>query len=38
MKLLYILKYDPSLNSKSPIYDFMDFNVTQFYTLLGINK
>ena len=38
MKPLYTLKYNPSLNFKSPIYNPMDLDVTQFYTLLGINK
>jgi hypothetical protein len=38
MKLLYTLKRDPSLNSKSPIYDFIDFNVTQSYIPLETNK
>ena len=38
MKLLYILKYNLSLNSKSPIYNPMDLNITQFYILLGTNK
>jgi hypothetical protein len=38
MKLLYTLKCDPSLNSKSPIYNPMDFNITQSYMPLGTNK
>jgi hypothetical protein len=38
MKLLYTLKYDLSLNFKSPIYDPIDFNVTQSYIPLGTNK
>jgi hypothetical protein len=38
MKLLYTLKCDPSLNSKSPIYNPIDLNITQSYTPLGINK
>jgi hypothetical protein len=38
MKLLYTLKRDPSLNSRSPIYDPMDLNVTQSYAPLGTNE
>jgi hypothetical protein len=38
MKPLYTLKHDPSLNFRSPIYNLIDFNVTQSYTPLGINK
>jgi hypothetical protein len=38
MKLLYTLKRDPSLNSRSPIYDFINLNITQFYMPLGTNK
>ena len=38
MKLIYILKYGLSLNSKSPIYNSMDFNITQSYTPLGTNE
>jgi hypothetical protein len=38
MKLLYTLKHDLSLNSKNPIYNLIDFNITQSYTPLGINK
>ena len=38
MKLLYTLKHNPFLNSKSPIYNPMDLNITQFYVLLGTNK
>ena len=33
-----ILKRDPSLNSRSSIYDFMDFDITQSYTPLGTNE
>ena len=35
MKLIYILKRDPSPNSKSPIYNPIDLNITQSYTPLG---
>jgi hypothetical protein len=38
MKLLYTLKHDLFLNSKSPIYDFIDFNITQSYIPLRTNK
>ena len=38
MKLLYTLKCDLFLNSKSPIYNPMDFNITQSYIPLGTNK
>ena len=38
MKLIYTLKCNPSLNSKSPIYDPMDLNITQSYVPLGINE
>jgi hypothetical protein len=38
MKLIYTLKHNPSLNFKSSIYNPMDFNITRFYTPLGINK
>jgi hypothetical protein len=38
MKLIYTLKRDPSLNSRSPIYDLIDLNITQSYTPLGTNK
>ena len=38
MKPLYTLKRDLSLNSKSPIYNPMDLNITQSYALLGTNK
>jgi hypothetical protein len=38
MKLLYTLKYNPSLNSRSPIYNPMDLNITQSYIPLGTNK
>jgi hypothetical protein len=38
MKLLYTLKCDLSLNFKSPIYNPMDFNITQSYTPLETNK
>ena len=38
MKPIYILKRDPSLNSKSPIYDPIDLDITQSYTPLGTNK
>ena len=38
MKLIYILKRDPSLNSKSPIYNLMDLDITQSYTPLGTNE
>jgi hypothetical protein len=38
MKLIYILKHNPSLNFKSPIYNPMDFNITQSYIPLGTNK
>ena len=38
MKPIYILKRDPSPNFRSPIYNFMDLDVTQSYTPLGTNK
>ena len=38
MKLIYTLKHNPSLNSKSSIYNPMDLNITQSYTPLGTNK
>ena len=38
MKLLYTLKRNLSLNSKSPMYNFMDLDITQSYTHLGFNK
>ena len=38
MKPLYTLKRDPSPNSKSLIYDFIDLDITQSYTPLGTNK
>ena len=38
MKLIYTLKHDLFLNSKSLIYNPMDFNITQSYTFLEINK
>ena len=38
MKLLYTIKYNPSPNSKSPTYNFMDLNITQSYIPLGTNK
>ena len=38
MKLIYTLKRDPSPNSKSPIYNPIDFDITQSYRPLGINK
>jgi hypothetical protein len=38
MKLLYTLKRNPSLNSKSPIYNPIDLNITQSYTPLETNK
>ena len=37
MKLIYTLKYNPFLNSKSPIYNPIDLNITQSYTPLGTN-
>ena len=38
MKPLYTLKRNLSPNSKSPIYNPMDLNITRFYAPLGINK
>ena len=38
MKLVYTLKRDPSLRPKSPIYNPIDLNATQFYTPLGTDK
>jgi hypothetical protein len=38
MKLLYTLKRDLSLNSKNPIYNPMDLNITRSYTPLGTNE
>ena len=38
MKLIYTLKCDSSLNSRSPTYNPMDFNITQSYIPLGTNK
>jgi hypothetical protein len=38
MKLLYTLKRDPFLNFRSPIYNFIDFDVTQSYMPLKTNK
>ena len=38
MKPLYTLKRDLFLNSKSPIYNPIDLNITQFYTPLGTNE
>jgi hypothetical protein len=33
-----MLKRDLSLNFKNPIYNPIDFNITQSYVLLGTNK
>ena len=38
MKLIYTLKHDLFPNSKSPIYNPMDLNITQFYTPLRTNE
>ena len=38
MKPIYTLKRDLFLNSKSPIYDPIDLNITQSYMPLGTNK
>ena len=38
MKLIYTLKHNSSPNFRSPIYNPMDFNVTQSYMPLGTNK
>ena len=38
MKPVYAPKHNPSLRPKSPIYNPMDLNAAQFYTLLGTDK
>ena len=38
MKLVYALKHNPSPRPKSPIYNPIDLNTTQFYAPLGTNK
>ena len=38
MKLLYTLKHNPSPNSRSPIYNPIDLNVTQSYIPLKTNE
>ena len=38
MKPIYTLKYNLFLNFKNPIYNPIDFNITQSYILLGTNE